>query len=302
MYHRVMNYPIDMQRPIQSGMFVSTSTFQKHLELLQSRFEVLNLQDLIDRLLAGKSISQCCALTFDDGWLDNYQNAFPLLQEFNLPATIFLTTDYIGTNYWFWPEKISLCLCRLYKDKPAMDMMRNPIRDVIIKAGFFSSLSYEAVLDSLIETLKGYSPNERQNFVEQFALSCGIQEEKERMLMNWNEVRKMADSRLVNFGSHTATHELLDQLDSNLIYEEINISKNQIEMETMQPCTLFAYPNGNYNNTTIKILKKIGFQAAVTTKRGFVSHSINITELPRIAMHEDISNNTPLFYWRILVR
>ena len=102
MYHRVL---ADESVPpgIDPGMYVTRTTFERHLEYLAAHHDVVTLDDLREWLLARRQFSRIpCVVTFDDGWRDNYEVAFPLLQQYGLPATIFLITDKIAS-----PEMVS---------------------------------------------------------------------------------------------------------------------------------------------------------------------------------------------------
>ena len=110
MYHRVLPSARDETVFVQPGMYVSRETFRRQVAYLSENFNILPLNELVDRTLQGRNIGGCCAITFDDGWLDNYTVAFPTIMEFQVPATIFLVSGYIGTNRMFWPEELCFYL------------------------------------------------------------------------------------------------------------------------------------------------------------------------------------------------
>jgi peptidoglycan/xylan/chitin deacetylase (PgdA/CDA1 family) len=120
--------------------------------------------------------------------------------------------------------------------------------------------------------------------------------------MNWDEVREMLQSKLVSFGSHTVSHAMLDMLPSDKVEQEVADCALQIHRETGVSTKLFAYPNGNYSPQVLSILSGLDVKAAVTTNRGLVNGNSVLLELPRIAVHEDVSCTTALFQWRLLVR
>lgn len=96
MYHRVL--PADaVPDDIKPGMYVTTDTFAKHLDYLASHHEVVSLDDIYEWLAGRRQFSRIpCAITFDDGWEDNYTHAFPLLRGHRMTATIFVITDQLG--------------------------------------------------------------------------------------------------------------------------------------------------------------------------------------------------------------
>lgn len=111
-YHRILSAQDLTTDVVQAGMYVRADVFRMHIEFLRSRFEVLSLQELLERWRRDdwNRNASACVITFDDGWLDNYRHAFPILKQYNIPATIFLPTDFIGTSRWFWPDQLQYYL------------------------------------------------------------------------------------------------------------------------------------------------------------------------------------------------
>lgn len=98
MYHRVLA-DRDVRPEIDPGMYVTSSTFERHLRYLTSHHQVVTLDEMHEWMLGKRSFDRIpCAITFDDGWRDNYEEAFPLLQKYGVPATIFLITEKIGVD------------------------------------------------------------------------------------------------------------------------------------------------------------------------------------------------------------
>ena len=95
---------------------------------------------------------------------------------------------------------------------------------------------------------------------------------------------------------------MLEQLSVEIARDEIEKAKKDIEKKIKKQVNLFAFPNGNYNKKVLAILRDTEFAAAVTTRRGYIDISSRLLELPRIAIHDDISYTLPLFLWRLLVR
>ena len=115
MYHRVV--PKDEQgRWVQAGMVVDPDTLDLHIRYLRKHFQIISLSDLAELQLgpARKSHEmRLCVLTFDDGWSDFYEYAYPILKMHEAPATVFLPTDFIGTNRWFWTDHLGILLAHL---------------------------------------------------------------------------------------------------------------------------------------------------------------------------------------------
>ena len=301
MYHRVLPGDFESQVSVQSGMFVSERSFNHQIDFLKKNFNIVPLAELTDRKASGKDLKNLCSITFDDGWLDNYQYAFPILKKFNVPATIFLTTGFVGTCNWFWPDEIYFYLKKIHKAGLRSLSLPKVVLDLLNEASFFSCSCISETIEIIIEKVKHFLKADRNEFISslkgQFA-----EKKKERLIMNWEEVREMYDSKLVSFASHTVTHALLDQLTVEQVRVEICDSINQIRDELGDVEQVFAYPNGNLNSDVIRVLQDEGVTVAVTTRRGYVDHNTNLMEIPRIGLHNDVSASPAQFLWRILVR
>ena len=108
MYHRVIDREDRDKAYSHPGIIVETSTFERHLRFLRTHFHVASLREFRDRMISGRPFAKrTCLITFDDGWQDNYTHAFPLLAKHELPATIFLTSGFVGTGRRFWQESLA---------------------------------------------------------------------------------------------------------------------------------------------------------------------------------------------------
>lgn len=302
MYHRVL--PREMVDgeyvPVQPGMYVTPASLRLHLSYLKTHFSIITLSDLVNRLKAGEAVSRCAVITFDDGWLDNYLYAFPILKELEIPATIFLASGFIGTTRWFWPEEISWAVLSVLEKRIDISLLPDRLLHIIKKTPHKQT---EEFIDRIIAEVKLCKESHRISV----AKDCSLLREKiagesRRLLMNWEEVKEMSQSGLLNFGSHTVSHAMLNMLPPEKVQQEISKCATQIYDETGLLAEFFAYPNGNYTQDNLCVLPQLGITAAVTTKRGFVNESSHLLELPRIAVHEDVSHTQALFQWRLFVR
>ncbi|MEX1034286.1 MAG: polysaccharide deacetylase family protein, partial [Cellvibrionaceae bacterium] len=111
MYHRILPKTDPRYAAEEPGMVVEPHTFEMHLEVLQRHFTLIPLGEWLSRRRNGQSLPpKSCALTFDDGWTDNYEYAFPILKRYKAPATLFAVSHMIGTNEMFWPNRLALLL------------------------------------------------------------------------------------------------------------------------------------------------------------------------------------------------
>ncbi|AFU98956.1 polysaccharide deacetylase family protein [Simiduia agarivorans] len=292
MYHRVL--PADDPRYAEEepGMVVEPQTFDLHLEILSQHFEVIGLQSFLTDKTTKLSKKPKCAITFDDGWADNYQFAWPLLKKHRMPATIFLASDYIGTDLDFWPNQVNRLL------KHARDAFLNAFTlDVDINP----QLTEREFGSNLIRSLKRHTDKEIYRALD--ALPPNLQSLRRADvpgLMNWTQVMEMAQDPLIDFGSHTRKHYRLNLLnDETDLTSEIVLSRNDIEQKLGKPVLLFCYPNGNTSKQTEQLVMT-HYTGAVTTENGKNPLPLASTHLlKRIAIHNDATRTKIAFKSRL---
>jgi peptidoglycan/xylan/chitin deacetylase (PgdA/CDA1 family) len=149
--------------------------------------------------------------------------------------------------------------------------------------------------------LKNWSPEIRDELLDCLRATTNLSAPT-RLLMNWDEVLEMHQSGLVDFGSHTANHVILDQVSLDEARDEIAFSRREIEAHLGIHIELFAFPNGNFNSSLLEVVADNGFTGAVTTKSGWVARDTNVLTLPRVGLHEDVCRDTARFYARLVLQ
>ena len=285
-YHRVLSDAELNESYVQPGMYVHKDVFEEHMRFLKSNFVILSFQKLLE-LWDKKAVEEdkrYCVITFDDGWLDNYTNAYPILKKYELPATIFLVTSFIGTDEWFWPEKIIYLLMQNKKKG----------HDVLNGYGITS-----AAIEDIITNCKKLNDAELANLLRDMINNSGGRISWMRMLLNWDEVREMSEFN-IHFGSHTKMHKILTNVPISEVRREIAGSLKRLKKEKINHVPVFCYPNGNFTPAIAECVKEEGFMAAVGTSPGVEnSRPGDIFGLRRIGIHNDISNTVPLFAYRL---
>lgn len=297
MYHRVVPDHQKKKDGIQSGMYVSPDTFLKHIRFLQEHFEIIPLSGF-SALDNANSVKQkpFCAVTFDDGWLDFFQNAYPVLKAERVPATIFLPTNYIGGEKWFWTDRLSFLLMNYKKNGNALSS--NPVINSIenIKGDF------ETRLEAAIGMMKDHRSEDIENVLNELSARWQVDSKfNRRAFLSWEEVNEMKESGLVSYGSHTANHSILTTLIPDEIKEELESSKETlISKGVVDPSFIpFCYPNGNHNTQIAEMIKDSGYNLAVTTKNGWNEFGANPFTLKRIGIHQDMTSTEAMFACRI---
>ncbi len=300
MYHRIKSSVDQPPYHVQSGMFVTAATFEKQLAYLRKTFEIILLDDLVAKARKGESLGRYCALTFDDGWRDNYSEAFPLLKKYAVPATIFLSTGFVGTQRTFWPEEVISWLTGGDIDSLADGQAPSSVARFAAELSGLNQADSAMFCEWAIELLKQKSLQDREDILTHLrGVSSGSS--STRQMLSWEEAQEMVHSGLVRFGAHTVNHELLDQLPLQRARDEISLSRDEIESRLEQKVSAFAYPNGNHNARVRQILDADGFDVAVTTRKGFFEQGVPFLEVPRIGLHEDVSCTIPMLRSRILL-
>jgi peptidoglycan/xylan/chitin deacetylase (PgdA/CDA1 family) len=305
-YHRVVT-PDDLSLGyIEPGMYVLHDVFEMQVRWLSERFEILSFSQLLARWNANDwdERKSYCVLTFDDGWLDNYRHAFPILKKYKVPATIFLPTDYIGSNEWFWTEKIPFLLTCL--DRPRVtSTQRNRVGDVIAELPLMHPeiVGQEGISGTSIEKIIGQCkllpPSGIESLLNRLSEILEVSIPHERVTMNWNEVTEMAKNG-ISFGSHSCSHQLLTQLNEETIRQELEESNRVLRTLPIGYIPVFCYPNGDNNYAIQDLVKQSQYVAAVGTRSGAEGkRPENIYELNRIGMHNDVTETVPLLAFHL---
>jgi peptidoglycan/xylan/chitin deacetylase (PgdA/CDA1 family) len=260
--------------------------FRGQLEYLDRHYHIITLADLTAAILGKKSLPQKPALiTFDDGLKNNFSVAFPILREMGLPATIFLTIDFIGTRNLLWFDELYLLM------KEAMDRgIRLPLPNGMIQEGHTAGEISGSCLD-YIETLKHAGNEYRLQVMEKLHASFPFDREKwlaDFGLLDWSNVLEMHQSGLIDFGVHTASHCVLSELPRNDWEREIVAPKKKLESFLGSEISSFCFPNGrpeiDFRPEHMEYLRGAGYQYAFSTENSLFSFSssepMNIGRIP----------------------
>ena len=297
-YHRILPKE-KVSKTLEPGMYVTPSTFRTHIQFLKNYFEIVTidqLENIFKKRGNRKFQKPCCVISFDDGWLDFYLYAWPILQEENIPAIVYLPTNLIGTKINFWTDRLAKVF-----EKISLDILTSHLGINVNRKIFDKITSRREELYQAIELLKEYPYWIIEDLLETFEHLLGIQKNTQnRAFMNWDEVRKLFDTGLISFGSHTAHHAILTTLSAKKIKEELDLSRQKlIEKEVVNNNISFCYPNGNYTVKILKLLANVGYSSAMTCDSGWNIAGDNLLSLKRISLHQDISFTNALFAYRL---
>ena len=284
-------------------MVVTPDTLRLHLDTVKQHFHIVKLSDWIQLKRNGKKLpANACAITFDDGWADNYEFAFPILKELKTPATIFLVADMIGSDKSFWPERLAALMTTIATSYPQhwghTELQWLQEHPDLYRFNKTPPTSEE--ISALIACLKNFSDQEIHNRISHIEKELQIEVSKpDASLLNWQQVNEMVNSNLIEMGSHTCHHIRLNaETPSGQIKDEIVNSKKIIEKHIGKAVETFCYPNGDTCPEAIEQVKQ-NYTCAVTTKAGWNSQQSNAHMLHRVGIHQDNTADKIAFLARI---
>lgn len=269
-YHRVN----DDHDPFFAA--TSTKVFEEQMRHIAQHYRVLSLRQIADHL-ASDSTEPVLAITFDDGYQDNYHYAFPILQKYGLPATIFLATGSLDTREPLWFEQLLLALKRT--EREYLDL------ELDLPRRFWMRTVKEKLEtnERLYALLRQMPDSERQQWLKQIVeMLGGITKERHDQMLTWDQVRTMAKHG-IDFGGHTVNHGFLSRTTPEQAAWEVLECKRRIEEETQLPVLYFAYPSGreqDFASWNKDLLRRAGYQGAVSTIWG-----LNYRSTDPMALH-----------------
>ncbi|MBS3913930.1 polysaccharide deacetylase family protein [Methylomonas rivi] len=269
-YHRVLDKP-DFMRPGE----VDKVAFTWHMQLLAKHFNVLPLADALDRMQNDTLPSRAVCITFDDGYADNYNNALPILQQFNLTATFFIANGFLNGG-------------RMWNDT-VIEAIRNFPGSVLdlteIGLGQFDMISENQkgqAANKIIGQIK-HLPIETRNQYTAY-IAAQSQNLPDDLMMTSEQLKKLYQSGM-EIGGHTVNHPILAKLDDEIANQEILQNKLFLEQLLSISLRFFAYPNGKPDSDFLRqhkqMVRENGYQAAVSTHWGVATKSTDQLQLPR---------------------
>lgn len=296
MYHRIAGLSCD---PWQ--LAVSPACFDQQLRVIRQHWHPLPLHQLAQALTNGALPDRSVVLTFDDGYLDNFTQALPLLEQHQIPATFFITTNACAQQTPFWwdelqaiiltssqlPERVSLTIagedltCHLADEVTLTASLRQKHQSWIAAQG--ASTKRSDLYLQLWRRMKPLSHPDQQAVLTALRNVTGWEPEKPSGLvcMTPDHIRQVAADPLFGIGAHTLTHPALADHPADVQQGEISGSAAYLNALTPAPVRHFAYPYGSYTNATVAALQAHSFSAAVTTNEGLVTKHSPALQLNR---------------------
>jgi peptidoglycan/xylan/chitin deacetylase (PgdA/CDA1 family) len=254
---------------------LSPALFAARMKHVAENYQVLPLEDLVERQRQGRVPRNAVAVTFDDGYHDTLTHAAPILARHGLPATVFLATGYISGAEMPWYDLVAHAL----KTSPKA-VARLGSGTALPLGGHAERLQG---LGAVLRHMKGLADADRRRAVDRLVqdLEPPSADAQKRLMLTWDEAQALLGLGF-SIGAHTVTHPILSRLDARETWAEIDGSRAAIERNLGIRVRAFAYPNGgagDYDRTALEALERSGFTCAVTTQRG-----LNTPRTPRLEL------------------
>jgi peptidoglycan/xylan/chitin deacetylase (PgdA/CDA1 family) len=270
-YHRVVeDFAAEAPHTVPA-MLISVGMLERHLDWLGRRFRLISLDELASHLETGEPFDRpVAAVTFDDGYRDVYDYAFPLLRRKGIPAAVFVVTDLVGTSSVHIHDKLYLLLARAFaRGRSTADAVVPPLLDLgvppakvetIRRAAPTATAVARVLLDELPQAVITAVIDRLQDAID-------LDERALRGLdvLTWEMLAEMHAAGMT-IGSHTRTHALLTNESGPKVLEEI--AGSRLDLATRLGITVdhFAYPSGQYNGSIVAAaVAASGYRAAYTT-------------------------------------
>ncbi|MBU3070884.1 polysaccharide deacetylase family protein [Aestuariicella sp. G3-2] len=271
-YHRVL----DRVDPMRPGI-PDVMGFDWQMEVITRYFQPLSMMDALARLDEGTLPPRSVCVTFDDGYADNLIHALPVLQRWNVPATVFVSSGFLdGGRMW----NDSVIEAFTASDKTIFELPELGFEKVdITKPETRMQTCYE-----VIKRIKYIQPEQRLEKVSEICKALGSPKLPDNLMLTRDELRLLSKAG-IEIGNHTVTHPVLTAIDNQSVLRELKDNTRDLQDVTQKPVKYFAYPNGipnkDFNEEHKNIVKDLGFEGAVTTEWGVSSRSTDRWALPR---------------------
>lgn len=293
-YHRILDDNPDTFLFDEALISANSTSFRQQMEFAKKNFNVLSFADLLRVEQEGQAWPErALIVTFDDGYRDGYTHAFPILKELEIPATIFLTVGYMEKTHLFWWDLVAYGVKKtVHHDLEIPAISSHPL-------SLRTPVERRRAIDSILRHLKSVPEQEKQEFLQQFPAVTGVEIPDDLaagMHLVWSEIQEMSASN-IEFGSHTVTHPILENIGADQLEYEIGESKRTIEREIGKEISAFAYPEGyrcHFNSTVQATVARHDYGYAVAYEEGLACCGEQTRyALPRI--HVEHENSLNLF-------
>lgn len=273
MYHR-------FSRDEEFGK-TSEKAFESHLRYLTKHYRIISLDELVDYKRKGEPLPpRSAVITIDDGYRDFYDIAFPILKKLNVPATLYVVTNFVEGKNWIWTDKARYILKKTLANRCDLTVGSQKI-----EAWLSDTDSRVKAAGSINSELKKMLDEDKDAALADIAkqMNAAILEipPDEFKALGWDEAREMREGN-IEIGSHTANHSILTNVSEEVLLEELRSAKTVLEEKLQKQSIHFCYPNGNVSKCARDAAEAAGYVSAVTTELRLCENGDDPFLLPRI--------------------
>jgi peptidoglycan/xylan/chitin deacetylase (PgdA/CDA1 family) len=264
------------------------AAFDEQLAYLAANYRVAPLSQLAERLRgAGEMPRGLAAITIDDGYRDAYEIAYPILRRYNLPATVFVVTEFVAGRSWLWTDKMRYLTSRTASAE--LSAMINGKQWKFKLSDRQSRLRAAEQVNAVLKQLDNGTKDEAINLIAgSLGVTIPLAPPDEFASINWDEAREM-DAHGVEIGSHTLTHPILTRISDERLRREMRESRLKIEEALRRPVEQFCYPNGDNDERVRRAVRQAGYSSAVTCGSGLNKMGDDPLSLRRIHTEDNLT-------------
>lgn len=269
--------------------FLTLSNFRLFISFLVKRFYVMPLKTLILKGIEGSLDGNAVAITFDDGYKNNIKIALPVLEEFQVPATFFISTGFLDSTRILPVQLIKIFA--YYHPVFTQKVLRRHVPSFDAKVG---EKAPEAFARKVTAIFKNTPANIQQLILDELIEFCPIDQRyiAPFLFMSSTDVKSLSNSSLAIIGAHTHTHQIMSGIDDNMARQEITRNISRLKLITGRDIELFAYPNGatgDFTEKSKRLLEEADIYYAFTQVPGYVTVNVDPLSLPRMDIHFNLN-------------
>ena len=294
-YHRINILETDYNL-----LCVSPIRFRQQMLYLKRNYQIVRFEDNWNSLSVN-----AVAITFDDEYLDNLEYALPILEELEIPATIFISTGTMGQDKELWWDELERLI--LVGDN-IPEYFQLVDKDFGCQWNTSTWEHRRNCYRGIHYLMKNFvTPNIREIWLNQLWNWRGLVRtaRKENLTLSKSDCKKLLHSNLISVGAHTVSHPSLANLNRKNQEKEIKMSIDSLSDILNKKITLFSYPFGvsgtDYNEDTIQICKNFGILKAASTDNALWDLTVNPYKIPRKVVRDwNLAEFTEKIgkYWR----
>jgi len=227
----------------QTGsLWPDRAVFERQIRYLRSKFQVISLTELAESLAGGRPRHNAVVLTIDDGYEDFYRVAYPILRKYEIPATLYVTTDFIDGRTWLWPDIVAFILQHTSRrDWTSNGRVRQQTYDLTVAAQ--RKAAWSSIGTGCVEMDVASRTSLLRDLASELGVDVPPRPTPEFKPLNWTQVREMA-AHGIEIGSHSCSHARLTLCTPQELEHEVHESKRRIEEKLDRRVRSFCYPFG----------------------------------------------------------